>query len=744
MMPAAQPESTMPQPFADHSHDYIAAGWRGVLWLRPETKWPPPTGYTGYRGGWPSPADVYTWSEDHPNANIALRLSEDTLGIDVDAYDDKPGATTLDELQHFLGPLPPTVLSTSRDDGTSGIRLYRVPPHASWPDRAGPGIELIHYGHRYAVVWPSTHPDGGTYRWIDQRTGEILDRPPRAEDLPELPDAWVEYLQADANEPAAKTDVDELRVRTWLDQLRQGNPCAKVAEASENGLRALDGGDGSRHDVMTRTSARLVGYGAWGHAGVSQALTDLYAAFIDKVTQPGPGQRTTDDAVAEWRRSVSGAVAMHHQQRPIPGTACSCPLPSFDPEVETDFWTARPQLAHLRQHARARRTSPWAVLAITLTRIVTSMQPRYVLPPIIGGHASLNLFVGIVARSGGGKGAAESAAEALVDVGDLHTVGVGSGEGILHQYVRRVPADKTTGEPARIDQHQDRVLFTASEVDTLANLHSRQGSTLLAELRKLYMGEQLSFAYVDPTKRLTVDKHTYRAGLIVGVQPERAGTLLDDADGGTPQRFLWMPGTDPDMPDIPPDLPGPLTWQRPVPLIQGPELTPLDVCKTATETIDREHVRRNRGDGDALDGHALLTRLKWAAALAILDSRLDVNDDDWQLAGTIQAVSDHTRRNMISELEKQHRQANLARGLAQADREELKELELAQRAAQRVRRHITAKLTVRPWKHSELRRSCASRDRGTFDVVVQQMVDERVVEATDSHPVIYRLSPSVA
>ena len=31
--------------------------------------------------------------------------------------------------------------------------------------------------------------------------------------------------------------------------------------------------------------------------------------------------------------------------------------------------------------------------------------------------------------------------------------------------------------------------------------------------------------------------------MLVGVQPARAGTLLDDLDGGTPQRVVWVPPT---------------------------------------------------------------------------------------------------------------------------------------------------------------------------------------------------------
>src|SRR5690606_19734339 len=138
------------------------------------------------------------------------------------------------------------------------------------------------------------------------------------------------------------------------------------------------------------------------------------------------------------------------------------------------FWNARDILTHIRAFARARRASPWAVFAIVAARAICTIPPHYVLPAIIGGQASLNLFVGIVARSGGGKGASEAAATDALDVGPVHTAGVGSGEGILHQYVRYQPPKKDI--PAQIVQHNTSVLFTASEVDTLSALHQRQGS----------------------------------------------------------------------------------------------------------------------------------------------------------------------------------------------------------------------------------------------------------------------------
>jgi hypothetical protein len=69
--------------------------------------------------------------------NIALVMSDDVIGIDVDHYGKKHGGDTLKALEARLGPLPTAVLSTARDDKVSGIRFYRVPAGRKWKESAG-------------------------------------------------------------------------------------------------------------------------------------------------------------------------------------------------------------------------------------------------------------------------------------------------------------------------------------------------------------------------------------------------------------------------------------------------------------------------------------------------------------------------------------------------------------------------------------------------------------------------------
>lgn len=214
-----------------------------------------------------------------------------------------------------------------------------------------------------------------------------------------------------------------------------------------------------------------------------------------------------------------------------------------------DFLFRRDVLKHIRDFARARRVCPESTLAAVLVRATCMIPPHVTLPAIVGGRTSLNLFAALVGPSGAGKGGSESAArEAIQFVGasvpePLLELPPGSGEGIARTF------QEVDGETVHT------ALFTAPEVDTLGALMGRQGSTLEGEIRKVFAGETLGFTNAHKHTRTQVARLSYRAGLVVGVQPLRAGALLNGADGGTPQRFIWAPVLDRDMPDVPPACP---------------------------------------------------------------------------------------------------------------------------------------------------------------------------------------------
>jgi len=387
-----------------------------------------------------------------------------------------------------------------------------------------------------------------------------------------------------------------------------------------------------------------------------------------------------------------------------------------------DFWSSRPELAHIQTFARARRCSPWAVLGVVLARIITATPPYIVLPALVGSHASLNLFVALVGPSGGGKGASESAASDAVTVLDVNgdqieVATVGSGEGIGHLYAHR--------EKGEVIKDRDAVLFTVPEVDNLTALAGRQGATLLPQLRSAWSGEKLGFAYADKAKALPINRHTYRMGLVLGVQPGRAAPLLDDADGGTPQRFLWMPTTDRDAPDVAPDVPAPWIWSLPKPWHADPfGMADLPIPNEVRMAVGLASLRRLRSEGDALDGHAMLARLKTAAALALLAQRQEITMDDWKLSETVMAVSTATRDSVVAYLSSKASQSNQAKGHAEGTRAVLVAETVAEADVKRVARKVTGRLRAGgEMSRSELRVKIAARDRPHFDDAVDRLVE---------------------
>lgn len=304
----------MTGPYGHAWEGYRAAGWNGVIPLPPRKKAHPPRGTTGADGIWPSYADCMAWADGAEAAgNIALRLPHSVLGVDVDNYDGKPGAATIAAAEHQWGTLPPTWRTTSRNDGVSGIRLYRVPEGLAWPGEVGPATELIQYRHRYAVVWPSTHPDtGGTYQWHgpDGTPSAI----PDADQLPELPAAWIEGLTrgAEATASTPRNNWSSAQVQQWLLTRPRAleEPCPRMRRALDDARLRLAAG-ASAHDTTVSAVMRTVRLADEGHAGAVSALGQLHAAFTGNVTagHRAGHTRTLGQAEHEWRSALEGAVS---------------------------------------------------------------------------------------------------------------------------------------------------------------------------------------------------------------------------------------------------------------------------------------------------------------------------------------------------------------------------------------------------------------------------------------------------
>src|SRR5690606_28686197 len=131
---------------------------------------------------------------------------------------------------------------------------------------------------------------------------------------------------------------------------------------------------------------------------------------------------------------------------------------------------------------------------------------------------------------------------------------------------------------------------------------------------------------------------------------------------------------------------------------------------------------------DPLDGHRMLTRLKVGAALAILDGREFVTDEDWQLAGTVVRVSDRTRAAVQRATLERARDTARARAEARADEAGIMADRAEDRERDRVRRAVLRFLDRRgAGTRKELRANLHAPLRSRLDAELADLEAEGVI-----------------
>lgn len=419
---------------------------------------------------------------------------------------------------------------------------------------------------------------------------------------------------------------------------------------------------------------------------------------------PGEGKSGIDDHLAGLAVSERGAELERLMTEALAAPAASKPARTVvgDPYakvLEDKVFGASPLLDQLRQHARSLRCGPWAVLGFTLGRTALAVPPSVQLPPVVCAPASLNLILGIVAPSGAGKGGAVYAASgvrfyteppvptpAIGATPDTRAFGptpshevvtptpasVGSGEAIASLFVSREKVEDPIDGKSEWEmvQHTTAAWIHWDEVDTLTGQKGRQGSTLDAELRKLYSGEGLG--NVTKTNCLVCAPHIYRAVASVSIQPGRAAGLYGDEFGGSIQRLLHFGAEDPHAPEtrgpqVPAFAPVVLPDFKGSGMLTPSGVAPkfIRVAQAVAEEIDRDRQAALTGaaDDDPLDRHSGLTRLKISALAAILHGEgLSVSEQWWQWAGHVIEHSRRVRDGIRSTLAVQARDAAQARG----------------------------------------------------------------------------------
>lgn len=788
----------MTGPYAAAALLYLRAGW-APLPLPTRRKKDPPKGFTGYAGAEPDEAKVREWiNNGKGNGNIAIRVPLGVVGIDVDAYGEKRGGETLAAALRTWGDLPATWRSSSRaDDPVSGIRWYRCPVKLHGvvklaADGSAVGsrdvaegetadIEIVQHHHRYAIVAPSVHPEGRTYQWW-KRDGSLRtagDPLPHPDELPDLPEAWVEGLRADGPTAASRRSSST-------------GMCPTVSRELGEAVTACHGG--SRHDAMLTHVGRLVRFDHQHHPGVDVALDSLRSAFVAAVAADRTGGHR--EAEAEYDRILDSArEAVERTPTPEADRVCRCgqrggndravpgrtgtssgqlqerlvsvsflsdddehvpppPLPTLPPT----FWESRASLLSIRQAAHSRLVAADAVLGAALTRVAAIAPPALKLPPTVGAPMTLTLITALTGPPGDGKGSASHVAEDLVPLPDWVNgpFPLGSGEGIAEAFYVTMQGPK--GRLIKLRGY-DNIFAFADEASVLAELGKRSGATLLSTCRSVFTGGPLGQQNATEERRRNIPFGTFSAGVLVNIQPEVCGPLFEEVNVGTPQRLVYLatidPNTDPDavwpatdhlmaglnlveplrrnFDDIDPENPQP-------PPVVPPRLIAIP---NSVRAEVREHrfavVTGGVVEGD-WEAHANLMRLKIAEGLGLLDGHVDMNVEDWQLAGAVKQTSDDVRdrvRDLLAahaaaeEQSRSRRYASreVAKVAAVEDYEEARArritVEIPEFIRDKVRAEKPGRLTVNDIRHMLHTRRRHYFDDGLAHAIAEGWVTER-------------------
>ncbi|HOW93042.1 MAG TPA: bifunctional DNA primase/polymerase [Mycolicibacterium fallax] len=708
---------------------YANAGWY-LLPVRAGTKHP--GSIVGDK--WPSmssgdPKNITAWfaGTDH---GIALHCGRSgAVVLDVDEPDNVPDEVLL--IMQSDGPYQSTRVDQPdrghylllNDTGRRiGNSLGKLATEKKWGEVRG--------ANGVIVVAPTKHPDGGQYRWV--RTGVV----------PAIPDYLAEALPESATPEDTATDA---QVKAFLDTHTE----TTKPEALSGLLNALKNKLAQSHSCHMSTLGVLTDAmqeAAAGYYSAREAARQLYGPYLATVTAGTSTGRilTKREAAQSYKGIVAWAIG---QAEPNAAKARERVAAKYrdtvieiapedirqPPEIdspleaiEEQFWTARESLKLIYDAALSQMCSPWAVLACAAARTLSLIPPHITLPPIIGGKGSLNWFAAIVAKSGGGKGAANAVAAELVP-GDIHTRGAGSGEGMVEAYDRRL----------ELQDHIESILFSVDEVDSLASMQARTGQTTMSVLRSGFSGETLGYSYRNRSKE-KVEAHTYRMTMIVSVQPERAAGLFADTGGGTPQRFMWFPGRDrritADAPPWPTDAAGFPSRLPPIDMTKLPHRG-IQIPAEAEQLIRQAREESMRGDDEALDGHALFCREKFAYAIALFDGRTEMDSDDWKLSGIAARVSDWCRLRAQNALNESQSALAAERGRLRGVEyyeSEITRAVIANEELKRILKWAVGKLRDAEnhrLKKRDLSRAASSRDRAKFTEAMLRGVEAGLLVA---------------
>jgi hypothetical protein len=402
------------------------------------------------------------------------------------------------------------------------------------------------------------------------------------------------------------------------------------------------------------------------------------------------------------------------------------------PNLPDEFWQARPYLQHIRQAAWSRGRSPDAVLHIHMARISALVQPTLRIEPRIGSVRAPNHYAVVVAPTGKGKSTAKGIALELLPANPgIHTPGhdrrnipwwhyidikLGSGEGLIAAFLEWDPNDKKNV------QKYDHGFLYVDEGMSIGPLANRQGATILGTMNEMRFGETVGQHNADKGRWRELREGCYGFGVAIAIQEESAADFFGVRyiGGGFTGRYVWASAVDPSIPPPSqrPQWPGELKWHRPDP--KGRKYFKIaDEIWREIEDADWQNSRGNTTAPDE-DAHAMLLRLIMAVLLAYMAERIDVNAEDWKLAGMMMTTSNAVRKRVQATLKELTARNTRASSIFQVEKEEQADEYRTQKLARKVWEKVKAgDKAKKPITRRELRNNTYVKDRPLFNAAYE-------------------------
>jgi hypothetical protein len=290
-----------------------------------------------------------------------------------------------------------------------------------------------------------------------------------------------------------------------------------------------------------------------------------------------------------------------------------------------------------------------ALLGALLTRRLAILGHEMTLPDIIGTPVGLTFYVGIVAGVGGTKSSATGVARRVMPNSNsriLEGVPLGSGQGLVEIVFE---TSRTNGKTTKT-KIADGAIVVVDEGQVADLLGGQAGSVLLPTLRSAWIHAPIGQANATIEARRMLQGWEFVYGAMFCFVPETAAPIVNDR-AGLCERFLWLAGVDPGLPDTDVPDPGPIAWKTPTAALVEAHRRPDNIGPLQTINrvmigvadeiaIEIREARRpviRTGEGA---GHDLLKREKVAFGLASFEGRLDIDGHDWELAKMVTDTSD--------------------------------------------------------------------------------------------------------